>query len=324
MEVVYADVEELSDKLNEIFNSQTQSQGTARVQRTGNAAPTPPIPTSTTNPGAAADTGTGGGTSGEETPINIIPQPRTSKIFLMGRPADIVFVEGLIESFDAPSSKRNFLRRKLAYLPVGEFIPVAADALERTLETGTGGQGGGARRTSSATGRNVGFNNTRTQQVQRNQTGGSLGQVGSGASRAQIQQQELQTAPESILIGKTLLVGDNISNSIVVNGPPHHIEIVEELVKELDQPSEQVAITAVFARYDVSKGRSFGIDLVHLLDNVTDDAQAGFQSRNNTPGVVEPDLLDDFANMITSGGGNPSANRAECLRIFSVTTLGSS
>ncbi|MFP6865685.1 MAG: secretin N-terminal domain-containing protein, partial [Roseibacillus sp.] len=245
VEVTYADVEELADKLNEIFNNQRQTQQSARVQRTAAPGSTPPIPTNTAN---AANVGQNrSGSAGEETPIHILPQLRTSRIFLMGRPVDIIFVEGLIADFDAPSSKRNFLRRKLSYLPVTEFIPIAADALERTLETNTGAGGAAPRRNASTTGRNSNLQQ-RTQLGNRN-TGGQTGGTG-GGSRAQINQQDFQTAPESILVGKTLLVGDNISNSVVVNGPPHHIEIVEELVKQLDQPSEQVAITAVFARYD--------------------------------------------------------------------------
>ena len=299
VEVTYADVEELADKLNEIFNNQRQTQQSARVQRTVAPGSTPPIPTNTAN---AANVANGaqnrGGSAGEETPIHILPQLRTSRIFLMGRPVDIIFVEGLIADFDAPSSKRNFLRRKLSYLPVTEFLPIAADALERTLETSTGAGGGGARRNASTTGRNSNLQQ-RTQLGNRN-TGGQTGGTG-GGSRAQINQQDFQTAPESILIGKTLLVGDNISNSVVVNGPPHHIEIVEELVNQLDQPSEQVAITAVFARYDLGKDRSFGVDLAQLLSGGRDFSGA-IQNRNGVPSVIDPNTLVDFTNLLGAPG----------------------
>ena len=301
VEVTFADVEDLSDRLNEIFNNQRQSNASAGVRRTTTPANTqnpaaPPLPNS-----PAARGGASSASSGEETPINIIPQPRTSRIFLMGRPVDIIFVEGLIADFDAPSSKRNFLRKKLRYLPVTEFIPVAADALERTLETSVAG--GGARRSpTGTTGRNSSLTNRNNLTVNNrsNVGGGGIGGTG-GGSRAQLAQQNIQTAPESILIGKTLLVGDNISNSIVVNGPPHHIEIVEDLVSELDQASEQVAITAVFARYDLGKDRSFGLDLARLLDGDS-DFRGAFQNRNGVPSVIDPDTLLDFNTLLGAPG----------------------
>ncbi|MDG2487209.1 MAG: secretin N-terminal domain-containing protein [Roseibacillus sp.] len=307
VEVTFADVEDLAARLNEIFNSQRQNNSTtAGVRRTTNTAANPaapPAPNAAAAAAAAARANTPGASSsaGEDTPINIIAQPRTSRIFLMGRPVDILFVEGLIADFDAPSSKRNFLRKKLRYLPVTEFIPVAADALERTLESAVGGAGGSSRSSASTTGRNSGASSRRTTGT--NATGRSNAGTGGtgGGSRAQLAQQDIQTAPESILIGKTLLVGDNISNSIVVNGPPHHIEIVQSLVDELDQPSEQVAITAVFARYDLGKDRSFGVDLGRLLTGDS-DFRGALQNRNGVPSVIDPNTLLDFNSLLGAPG----------------------
>ena len=309
VDVTFADVEDLAARLNEIFNSQSQnSNATAGVRRTTSnpanpAAPPLPAAAAAAAAGNAAAGNAAGGSSsaGEDTPINIIAQPRTSRIFLMGRPVDILFVEGLIADFDAPSSKRNFLRKKLRYLPVTEFIPVAADALERTLESGVGGAGASSRRSTGTTGRTSGTSSRRTTGT--NTTGRSnVGTGGTGGgSRAQLAQQDIQTAPESILIGKTLLVGDNISNSIVVNGPPHHIEIVQSLVDELDQPSEQVAITAVFARYDLGKDRSFGVDLGRLLTGDS-DFRGALQNRNGVPSVIDPNTLLDFNSLLGAPG----------------------
>jgi general secretion pathway protein D len=241
--------------------------------------------------------GGGSGGAGEETPINIIPQPRTGRIFLMGRPVDIVFVEGLIADFDTPSSKRNFLRRKLRYLPVSEFIVVAADALERTLgdQARTGGSSGTRRSTSSS-----GSSSASVGRSTRGSQASTGRNTGTGSeTRAGLMQQEFQTAPDSLLVGKTLLVGDNISNSIVVNGPPHHIEIVDELIRELDQASEQVAITAVFGKYDLGDGRSFGVDFAALFrGGGAEPFRGGLQNRNGVPSVVDPTTLTDFSTLL--------------------------
>lgn len=307
VEVVYGDVEELAEKLNEIFNNQRQTQQSARVQRTGSTPATPAAPPTPSAPNVAANIaatiGDSPGSAGEETPINIIPQPRTSRIFLMGRPVDIIFVEGLIDQFDAPSSKRNYLQLKLRYLPVIEFLDVAADAIERTLETpgAAGGGAAGARRSANAA--RTSTRPTITQQGGgRNNVGGGFGGAGGGGTgQAQIQQQEIDTRPEPLLIGKTLLVADNISNTIVVNGPPHHIEIVQDLVEKLDNPSEQVAITAVFGRYNLEKNTNFGVDLAQLLPGGRDFTGA-WQNRNGVPSVIDPNTFLDLSSLLGAAG----------------------
>ncbi len=308
--VTYADVEDLADRLNEIFSAQKQSKQSARVQRTGaTPAPQGAAPAAPAG-GAAAAAAAGGGPgagAGEETPIAIIAHPRTSRIFLMGRPVDLLFVEGLIRDFDAPSSRRNFLRRKLRYLPVSEFLPVAADALERTLSTGVSGSSG-TRRTTRTTG-----STTRPAQqnvTSRSRTSGSnRSGAGSGASQAGIMAQDFQTAPESLLVGKTLIVADNISNSVVVNGPPHHIEIVDELIEELDQPSEQVAISAVFGAYNIGEGRDFGVDFAQLFRS-DDSARGGLQNRTGVPAVIDPGTLARFSDFPGISGAGEEAGAA--------------
>ncbi len=84
----------------------------------------------------------GGGGSGEDIPIQIIPDPRTNRIVAMGRPIDLITVEGLVREFDVETSEKNFLRRKLRFLTVSEFLPIASDALTRAF-SGTGDGGGG-------------------------------------------------------------------------------------------------------------------------------------------------------------------------------------
>ena len=296
--VQFADVEELSERLNEIFNSQQQASQSARTQRTGATAPNPALAA------ALANSANSGGGAGEDTPINILPDARTNRIFLMGRPVDLVFVEGLITDFDAPSSKRNFLRRKLRYLPVAEFLSVAESALERTgAGSSVGGGGGRSSGRSSAGGRTgVTRGNEALRNSSNNQRGGGNTQGGIG-SRAELAQNIVQTAPEAVLVGKTLLVADNISNSIVVQGPPHHVEVIENLIEQLDQPSEQIAITAVFGRYDITKNRNFGIDLANLFQSVTGDLSLAGQLRSGVPSVIDPTTLTDFTTLLGAPGG---------------------
>jgi hypothetical protein len=142
IKVQYADVTEIATTLTTLLTAQQSAQKTAGVQRDGQPAAAAPAgqPAAAVVPGQPA-AAAGGGGSGEETPVQIIPDPRTNRIFAMGRPVDLLFVEGLIREFDVETSEKNFLRRKLRFLTVADFLPVAGDALNRAF-TGTG-EGGG-------------------------------------------------------------------------------------------------------------------------------------------------------------------------------------
>ena len=134
--VQYADVTEIATVLTELLTAQQSAQTTAGVQRAD--APPPPVRLRAVNiPGQP-----GGSSAGEAPPVQIVPEPRTNRIFAMGRPVDLIFVEGLVREFDIPSSEKTFLRRKLRFLTVSEFLPIAGDALTRAF-SGTG-EGGGA------------------------------------------------------------------------------------------------------------------------------------------------------------------------------------
>ena len=291
VEITYADVQELADQLNEMFNSQTTSNQSAGVQRQQAAATpgTPPIP------GLPAGATGGGSAAGEENPPQITPDSRTNRIFLLGRPIDIVFIKELIAQWDVPSSRRNFLRRKLKYLPVSDFLGVAEEAITSTLGTGATGAGGGAggnRSTANANNRQTGNNNNN------NNNNPNTGGAGGAGGEASLSGSARPTVPDSSIIGNTLLVIDNLANSIIVQGPPHHIELIETLIDELDVKNEQVAISAVFGRYDVGSGVSFGVDVAKILNS----NGIGFSSRNGG-NIIDTAAISSFANLAGGPGG---------------------
>ncbi|MGE9267919.1 MAG: secretin N-terminal domain-containing protein, partial [Verrucomicrobiales bacterium] len=287
VEVKYADVEAIATQLNDIFGFQ-QSQTSARVQRQQNRGNN-----NNNNNNNQANAGSEG--LGEETPLHILPDVRTNRILLVGRPADLMYVESLIKGYDQPSDGRNYYTRKLRYLRVNEFIGVAADAIERTLGTlDEQGQQAGNQRQQQ--------NNNQNRNVNNNNGGGAnSGQAGGGAS-AQANIQDIPTAPEAITVGKTLLVADNLSNSIIVQGPPHHIEIVQNLIGELDSETEQVAISAVIGSYQLGRNINFGIDLANIVQGTTRSMNLGGTLRAGVPSVVDPSTLGDLASMLAANG----------------------
>lgn len=296
--VQYADVTEIATTLTELLTAQQTTQKTAGVQRT-DVGGAPPVA------GATGQAAASGG-AGEETPVQILPEPRTNRIFAMGRPVDLIFVEGLIREFDVPSSEKTFLNRKLRFLKVSEFLPIAGDAITRAFTgTGEGGGGGSSAGGSSAAG---GTQSSRTQSTNRSTSGSSsrssrssgssgsssgfggsssgfggssggssgFGGSGGGGGGSSISAGDENFAPESVLVGRTQLVADNITNSIVAQGPPSALEIIERLLDQLDVKPDQVMISTVIGQLTLNNSMETGVDYLYRGNDVVGRAAGGF------------------------------------------------
>jgi type II secretion system protein D len=317
IKVQYADVQELSETLNEILNSQQQQQSGAGIQRVQGGGGNTPVANAA--PGAPAGAvasamSADGGSAGEDVPIQIVPNTRTNEIFAMGRPVDIVFVESLVAGFDAPSDNRNYLRRKLKFLAVADFLPVAELALQRAFSgnaeggsaaggaagggggrTGAnfgGGSTGGSRTTGSTRGSSSGSSSTGGSAFGGGGGGGAGGAGGIGGGGNSLGEPNVSSAPESLLVGRTLLVADNITNSIVIQGPPAGLEIITRLLDEIDVKAEQVMISCVFGQLALGDDLSYGIDYLREVQNRGDNAIGG---RGGSGGSGVPLPLDGAA-----------------------------
>ena len=288
----YADAEDVAATLNEIMNTRQQQNTTAGVTT---AAPVgvgsnnkAPSTASKGNPGnAAASTSA----AGEEIPIQIVADPRLNKIFIMGRPVDIVFVEGLVRQFDAPPNRNSFFKRKLRFVIARDFLQVAADALEAHNGTGTGQGQGGARSSQSR-------NRPTQQSSQSSSSSRTMGQGGSRTNAApSVQEFDVSDVPESMVVGKTFIVADNLSNSILVQGPPESLRIVSELIDKLDGRPQQVMISTVFGEASLGNGTDIGVSLGALSRGGDRDA-AG----TSLPGGRLP-----VADLLTNAGLNAAA-----------------
>ncbi len=303
IKVQYADVTEIAATLTELLTAQQSAQTTAGIQRSDNgaaaAAAAAGLP-----PGIPGATPAGGGGGGESTPVQIIPDPRTNRIFAMGRPVDLLFVEGLVREFDVETSEKNFLRRKLKFLTVSEFLPVAGDALTRAF-SGTGSSGGGSGSGATQGGASGGApqqsNRSTGSSRQANSTssssrssgsngsssgfgggsssgfgGGSGGSSGGGGGGSGLSDPSVSSAPQSVLVGRTLLVADNITNSIVVQGPPSGLEIIERLLDQIDVKPEQVMISTVIGQLTLNNSSETGAAYLFNGEDVIGGGGGGF------------------------------------------------
>jgi type II secretory pathway component GspD/PulD (secretin) len=92
--------------------------------------------------------------------------------------------------------------------------------------------------------------------------GGSTG-GGSGGGGG-LSAPNVSSAPASVLVGRTLLVADNITNSIVVQGPPSGLEIIERLLDQIDVKPDQVMISTVIGQLTLDDTKATGMSYLGL------------------------------------------------------------
>jgi type II secretion system protein D len=298
VQLEFGDAEEIAATLNEIVNAQQQRKTTAGVTNAaarikGNR---PPVPG-----GGGAKVPVAGGTSaGEDIPVQIVASPRLNKLFIMGRPVDIVFVEGLAREFDAPPNHNNFIKRKLRFMIASDFLQVASDALSAVESTGSGSQGrsGGSSRRKTKSRSSQQTNNSRNTS---SRNGG-----GRSSGTESVQEFNVSDVPESMVIGKTLIVADNLANSILVQGPPESLRIVSELIDKLDGRPQQVMISCVFGDMSLGNMRELGVSwgAVSNADPIYDSSGniTGYKRSNGLgAGTINVNEKNPLANLISMG-----------------------
>ena len=73
----------------------------------------------------------------------------------------------------------------------------------------------------------------------------------------------ISSAPESLLVGRTLLVADNITNSVVAQGPPSALEIIERLLDQIDVKPDQVMISTVIGQLSLKDTNETGVGYLY-------------------------------------------------------------
>ncbi|MBB5033611.1 secretin N-terminal domain-containing protein [Prosthecobacter vanneervenii] len=292
-----SDVEQVAEIVNEIFEQEEKSKmaKSAASNATPNAAA---VPNPTARPGAPAVPASPAGSTAATNPagarVKVFPYRRTNELLVIGRPVDIAYIKGLVQKLDKQSDGSNFLKRRLKYLDVLDFLPVAYNALAKDTDIqgnndgavagAPGGSGGGRRRTSassnspstdanrsSASNSNNGSGFNSSGFGSGNGLGGifgnSGGQGGSNPNRSLLDNPEDVGAPESMVVGKTLLIADPQSNSLIVSGSPEHIDRIDQLLQEMDVRPQQIYISAIIGQLSLGKNLNYGMDFLQLLND---------------------------------------------------------
>ncbi len=290
-----ADAEVVAEYLNQLLGAQaaiTQARVAATPARTttirqgAGATPARRAPTPLT-PSSAKQNLAGS--------FHVVAVSRTNRIMAIARPLDMVYIESLIEEFDAPAAIQTFLKRTLSYISVQDFFPIIADALSRGVDEGGAGVG---TRGATQSRRNASVNLTRT---------GGAGGTSSLSGGVSLGEPEDQGSPESMVVGKTLLISNPEDNSILVSGPPEHLDIVKELLDQMDIKPRQIYLSTVIGQLTIGDDLNYGIDIVRTVDQFQLDQNSvrgagSFFTRGDTGAVVDPDLLTQVADLPPTAG----------------------
>lgn len=285
-----SDAESIAEIINEIYDDKEKdkSGGTSQTQPSQQpavAAPGQP------NVRGAAPTPNGGASTADTNPsvskIKVIPYRRTNHLLVIARPVDITYIKGLVAKLDQHSDDATFLKTKLKYMPVGDFLSVAYKALAKDtdIQNEDGGPSGGGRSprlsgsssTPSTQAReNSSSNTSGFQQGTFNSPFGGTSNYGSsstgmfgGASRSVLNDPDQSGTPDSVIVGKTLLIADPQSNSLIVSGSPEHINTIQKLIKEMDVRPQQIYISTIIGQLNLGDEYKYGFDFLQLMDDFT-------------------------------------------------------
>lgn len=232
---------------------------------------------------------------------------RTSTIIAIGEPEDLDYIEKLVRFFDAPASRKRFLKRELEFLPVSTFLPIARNALMPGVEVeGQGGEIVGGESGANDQTTNAGSGFSRNSGSTGSSAFGSTNGFGTGgrtSSNLGSAQFTSDVGPQSLVIGKTLLIADNVHNTLIASGPEEHLEILDELLDEMDQRPRQIQISAVIAQLTLGNDLRYGADLFHTVDQSNFDERFAGVLRNRTG--TNPDIasLTDVASFLPAAQG---------------------
>lgn len=296
-----ADAEQVVTILDTIFKKNESSTPSAPAQPIMNRRGMPPAMQ------AAAEAAANGGAQYEKRILSgeaqFAADPRTNRILIVARNEDFLYIRGLVEQFDAAVEFDEPLERPLSYVKASDVLPVLANMIAETSEE------------QKETGNDQNTGNTRESLLNSGSTGGgmmggmgggrgsSMSSLGSNTMADKIRDPEENSAPQSRIVGKTRLIADNASNTIVVIGPPESRKKVASLLDILDRKPMQVYLSTVIGQLRLGEGVNYGVDYLVKYTKFSPNAKSGMAGsllNKGTDILPDPSTLnapDLFSNL---------------------------
>ena len=231
----------------------------------------------------------------------IIPDARSNRILIASRPVNMPLLRELAEELDEPDDSQKPQNRPLKYVLAGDILPAleaaVAQGKDELTEIKTPTSPNGNSNATSPTPSNS--NNTSTS---------SLGNSGATVTSITnpLSAPPENDAPTLATIGKTRIVADNRSNSIIVFGTNDAVEKVFAMIDQLDKRPLQVLLATVIGELTVGDNFEFGIDILQKFQHVNSYgvATSSINGSNSTSSAAFPEpggLLTSTGFPILSG-----------------------
>lgn len=226
---------------------------------------------------------------------------RANRVLVIATPQDMQYIESIINHLDAPVETSTYMRRQLHYIAVSDFLKIAGNVILRGAEDENGGEIAGGEQDNQNGLDNTGNNDTNNTGdpsalgSNSGRSGGATGDLGNAGS-------DQAAAPQSVVIGKTLLIADNIQNMLIASGPPENLRQIEELLDSMDVRPVQIQISAIISQLTLGDDYEFAANLLRTLEQPTNGERFLNGSRFNGAGTITsiPDAkLFNIANLTT-------------------------
>jgi type II secretion system protein D len=194
-------------------------------------------------------------------PAQIVADPRSNRILIVTRPVNLPFLRQMIEQLDEPDSMKEPNRRVLKYVLAENILPALATAVAEGKDELDQAKAIVAPTPSSNNGSPNGANVTPPTNPNTSTSNNGTAGSSSGGEEALTDPPE-NDVPTLATIGKTQLLADNRSNSIVVFGTPDVVSRVNDLIDQLDRKPLQVYLATVIGQLTVGENSEFGIDIL--------------------------------------------------------------
>jgi type II secretion system protein D len=226
---------------------------------------------------------------------------RANRVLVIATPQDMQYIESIIDHLDAPVETSTYMRRQLHYIAVSDFLKIAGNVILRGAEDENGGEIAGGEEENQDGLDNTGNNNNNgtgdpsALGGNTGRSGGATGDLGNAGS-------DQAAAPQSVVIGKTLLIADNIQNMLIASGPPENLRQIEELLDSMDVRPVQIQISAIISQLTLGDDYEFAANLLRTLEEPTNGERFLNGSRFNGAGTLTsiPDgKLFNISNLTT-------------------------
>ncbi|MBL9132284.1 MAG: hypothetical protein JNG86_13860 [Verrucomicrobiaceae bacterium] len=242
----------------------------------------------------------------------VVADTRLNQILVVASPSDFTYVASLIAEFDKPVEVEQPYERKLKYAAALDVLSAVTDLLQDPSAGTTQLPGGGTLQQqrqqllASNSSQLLGGRNTT------NTRGGQVGNTAAAAaasdtastttttstgSRADvITGPSVDNAPVSVLVGKTRVIADPMSNSIIVIGPKESIDKATLLLDRLDRRPSQVYLATVIGQLTLTDGMTTGVDYISGLSRAGDGTNLTANGITNRQDILAPNPAQNIAN----------------------------